>query len=508
MRQQNDDVLRDLAETEESASYHQALKRRHIQMIAVGGAIGTGLFLGAGGRLAAAGPGLLIVYAVCGVFAFFILRALGELVLHRPDSGSFVSYAREFFGEKTAFITGWMYWMYWSMVAIVDVTAIALYLAFFGKYIEAFSAIPQWVFALAALVLVLVLNLLSVSVFGELEFWFSAIKVTALIGFLIVGVCFVVFGTPVDGRTPGFDLISANGGMLPNGLLPLVIVVQGVVFAYGAIELVGTAAGETKDPEKTMPRAINSVILRIAVFYVGSVLLLSLLLPFTAYKEGESPFVTFFASIGVEGADVIMNLVVLTAALSSLNAGLYSTGRIVRSMALRGSAPLFTGRVSRHGVPFGGILLTGAAALLGVGLNLVMPGQAFEIGINLTSIGMLTAWSIIVLCQLRLRGHAAKGLAERPRFRMPGSPYTSYLTLAFLVTVAVLMLFDYPTGTWTFGLTLVIVVPALIIGWFAVRRRVARIAELRDSAVGRARDSAGDSTVDDGGAQDRDRAST
>ena len=331
-------------------------------MIAIGGAIGTGLFMGAGGRLATAGPALVLSYAVCGFFAFMILRALGELVMHRPSSGSFVSYAREFFGEKAAFVTGWLYWLNWAMTAIVDITAVALYMNFFKKYWAPIADVPQWIWALAALILVLGLNLVSVKVFGELEFWFALIKVVALVTFLVVGIYFVIFGTPVAGQEVGFSLIADNGGLFPNGLLPAIVVMQGVVFAYASIELIGTAAGETENPEKIMPKAINTVIIRIAVFYVGSLVLLSLLLPYTSYKAGESPFVTFFGSIGVEGVDAIMNLVVLTAALSSLNAGLYSTGRIMRSMSVTGSAPKFAGRMNKAGVPYGGIALTAAVA--------------------------------------------------------------------------------------------------------------------------------------------------
>ncbi len=305
----------------------------------------------------------------------------------------------------------------------------------------------------------------------------------ALLAFLAIGIAFVVFGTPVGGNTPGFALLADNGGLFPHGLVPLVLVVQGVVFAYGAIELIGTAAGETPDPAKTMPRAVNTIIVRIAVFYVGSVLLLSLLLPFDAYKAGESPFVTFFASIGVEGADAIMNLVVLTAALSSLNAGMYSTGRIARSLAQRGAAPRVALRLNRAGVPYGGILITGAVALIGVGLNLVMPTEAFEIGINLTSIGLLWAWGVIVVCQLRLQRLATAGRIERPSFRMPGAPFTSYLTLGFLALVAVLILIDWPTGTITVGAAIVLIIPLLVGGWFLVRRRVREAAAQEAAAA-------------------------
>ncbi|WP_219729669.1 amino acid permease [Pseudarthrobacter sp. NBSH8] len=467
----------------EDAGYHKGLKPRQVQMIAIGGAIGTGLFMGAGGRLAAAGPALILSYAVCGFFAFLILRALGELVMHRPSSGSFVSYAREFFGEKAAFVTGWLYWLNWAMTAIVDITAVALYMNFFKKYWAPIAEVPQWTWALGALVLVLGLNLVSVKVFGEMEFWFALIKVVALVTFLVVGIYFVIFGTPVDGQEVGFTLIADNGGMFPNGLLPAVVVMQGVVFAYASIELIGTAAGETENPEKIMPKAINTVIVRIAVFYVGSLILLSLLLPFTSYKAGESPFVTFFGSIGVDGVDAIMNLVVLTAALSSLNAGLYSTGRIMRSMSLSGSAPKFAGLMNKAGVPYGGIAMTAAVAVLGVILNALVPAEAFEIVLNIASLGIISSWAMIVLCQMKLAQLAARGELLRPAFRMPGSPVTGWVTLAFLLAVLILMAFDSPVGTWTIA-SLVIVIPALMLGWRLCRERVLEIAAIRDGYTG------------------------
>jgi L-asparagine permease len=468
---------------EEEKGYHKGLKARQVQMIAIGGAIGTGLFLGAGGRLAQAGPALVLIYALCGFFAFLVLRALGELVLHRPSSGSFVSYAREFYGEKAAFAAGWMYWLNWAMTAIVDVTAVALYMKFFGQYSPFIDSVPQWVWALIALAVVLSLNLVSVKVFGEMEFWFALIKVVALVAFLVVGTYFVLFGTPIDGQTVGFSLIGDNGGWLPNGLLPAIVIIQGVVFAYASIELIGTTAGETKNPEKIMPKAINTVIIRIGIFYVGSVLLLVLLLPYTAYQAGVSPFVTFFDSIGVEGVGAIMNLVVLTAALSSLNAGLYSTGRILHSMAMNGSAPKYAGRMNKAGVPYGGIAITAAMTLLGVGLNAIVPEEAFEIVLNVASLGIIAAWATIVLCQIRLKQWADRGLLKRPSFRMIGAPFTSYLTLAFLAGVFVLIGFDYPVGTFTIG-SLVIIVPLLVLGWFLCRGRIAAIAEERAALTG------------------------
>jgi L-asparagine permease len=464
----------------EDQGYHKSLKPRQIQMIAIGGAIGTGLFLGAGGRLNAAGPSLAIAYAVCGFFAFLILRALGELVLHRPSSGSFVSYAREFFGEKAAFVSGWFYWVTWATTTVVDITAIALYMNFFGKYVEWIGAVPQWAWALIALVVVVTLNMVSVKVFGEMEFWFALIKVVALVSFLLVGLYFVVFGTPIPGQQVGFSLITDNGGIFPNGLLPLVLLMAGVLFAYGAIELVGTAAGETENPEKIMPKAINSVVFRIAVFYVGSVILLALLLPYTSYVKGVSPFVTFFGSIGVQGMDVVMNLVVLTAALSSLNAGLYATGRILRSMSVAGSAPKFAQRMNKAGVPYGGILLTAGVSLLGVPLNYLVPADAFEIVLSIAATGTIITWATIVLCQLQLKRWADKGWLNRPSFRMFGAPYTGYLSMLFLAGVLVMVFIDSPLTM----LVTAIACALLVVGWYLSRQRIHEIAAARDGFTG------------------------
>jgi L-asparagine permease len=451
----------------EQAGYHKSLTNRQIQMIGLGGAIGTGLFLGAGGRLASAGPGLFIVYGVCGVFVFLILRALGELVLHRPSSGSFVSYAREFFGEKVAFVAGWMYCINWAMTGIVDTTAIAVYFHYWG----AFRSIPQWTLALIALVVVLATNLISVKLFGELEFWASLLKVAALVVFLVVGTVFLVGPFTIDGHDTGISLWASHGGLLPAGLLPLVLVTSGVVFAYAAVELVGIAAGETENPEKIMPRVINSVVFRIAVFYIGSSVLLGLLLPHTAYRNHVSPFVTFFSKVGFGGAGSLMNVVVLTAALSSLNAGLYSTGRILRSMAMNGSGPKFTGVISRNGVPYGGILLTSSIGLLGIVLNAVKPSQAFEIVLHIAAVGVVVAWGTIVAAQLRFYRLTRAGVLQRPSFRMPLAPYSGYLTLVFLVSVVVVMLFDPVQGPWLMG-AIVFAVVALTAGWFLVRNRV------------------------------------
>ncbi|MEV4916928.1 amino acid permease [Streptomyces tirandamycinicus] len=453
------------------AGYRKDLKSRHINMIAIGGAIGTGLFLGAGGRMASAGPSLFIAYALCGVFAFLVVRALGELVLYRPSSGAFVSYAREFMGEKGAFTAGWLYFLNWSTTAIADITAAAV----FAHYWAAFSDVPQWVLALIALAVVLTANLISVKYFGEMEFWFAIVKVGALVLFMLIGIFLVVTQHEVGGHTPGLSTIADNGGVFPGGVMPMLLLIQGVVFAYASVELCGVAAGETENPEKIMPKAINSIMWRVGIFYVGSVVLLSLLLPYTAYTGDQSPFVTVFNKLGIPGAASIMNLVVLTAALSSLNSGLYSTGRILRSMSLSGSAPKFTGVMNRGGVPYGGILLTAGFGVVGVFLNYVMPGDAFELVLNFASIGIIGTWGMIMVCSLLFVNRSKAGLVGRPSYRLPWAPWTQLVTLAFLASVLVLMWMDGGISRTTVN-CLPLIALALVAGWYVVRNRVRRIA--------------------------------
>jgi L-asparagine permease len=462
----------------EDVGYQQSLSNRQIQMIAMGGAIGTGLFLGAGSRLHSAGPSLAIVYAISGVFAFFVVRAMGELVMHRPSTGSFVSYSREFLGEKAAFFSGWMYFMNWAMSGIGDVTAAAIYVKFFAPHV------PQWIPALIALVVVLSINLVSVALFGEMEFWFAAVKIVALVLFMVIGIVVLVARHQVAGHTTGPQLIFANGGFFPHGWTAALLILQGVVFAYAGIEMVGVTAGEAAEPRKVIPKAVNAVGWRIAIFYVGSVLLLVMLLPWTSYSGGESPFVTFLSRLGVPGAGGIMDLVVLTAALSSVNSGLYSTGRILRSLSANGSAPKFTGVIGRNGVPYGGVLLTASVYVVGVILNLFLPDQAFEIAVNFSALGIMCMWIMIMVCNLALQRAASRGQVRRPAYRLPLSPYTNYVTIAFLVIVFGLSWFDVPAGRiMIYGSPGVAAL--LVIGWFVVRRRVRELAASHPSAGGR-----------------------
>lgn len=419
----------------EQVGYKKSLGRRHVQMIAIGGAIGTGLFLGSASRLESTGPALVLSYALVGLIAYFLMRALGELVLHRPSSGAFVSYMREFFGEKWAFFTGWIYWINWALTGIADLSAVGLYMQFW------FPRLDTWITVLVGLVVVLIVNLMSAKAFGEFEFWAAILKVGAIVVFIVVGLVVVLGQFDIGGHQAGFHNLWSNpGGFWPteapyNWYGPL-LVMSGVVFAYAAIEMVGVAAGEMKNPAREVPKAVNAVILRIAVFYVGSLLLLVSMLPTSEYKAGISPFVTVFEKLGIEWMAAAIQAVLIIAAMSSLNAGMYSTGRVLRSLGMSKQAPEFTLKMSKSGVPWAGIVMTGAVMALGAVLNAFVP-NAFELAIEATAIMIVFTWATIFACQLRLRYLINRGVIPPTPFPAPGYPWTSIIGLGFLVFVLV-----------------------------------------------------------------------
>jgi APC family amino acid-polyamine-organocation transporter len=466
---------------DEDQGLSKGMGQRQLQMIAIGSAIGTGLLLGTGGRLEQAGPFLAVLYLVCGFFGYIILRGLGELIVYRPSSGSFVSYAREFYGEKAAFITGWLYWGNWAMTIIADSTAVALYILWFDRYTSVLDSIPQWLLALGVVVFILGFNMLSVKIFGELEYWFSLIKIVGLLVFMALGIWVVLTGHP-QGYDTGFQLISEGGGWLPNGLLPAIVVIQGVVFAYAGIELVGTTSGETKNVEKIIPKAVNAVLFRIIFFYFGSVMLLTMVLPHTEYIAGVSPFVTFFDSFGIGVAAPIFQLVLITAALSSLNAGLYSTGRVMYNMSISGSGPKFGKALSKDGVPYGGILLAGAIAFAGVFLNFVVPEMAFEIVLNLAALGTMASWAAISMAHWKFVKLSKTGEYERSSYRSPFNAWGDIAVVIFIGVVIILMAFDWPVGTYTLAASLLLI-PMFWLGWRACKPQVMAQLEARQARM-------------------------
>ncbi|MET9447247.1 amino acid permease [Streptomyces cinerochromogenes] len=423
------------AEGSEGEGYQRGLGARQIQMIAIGGAIGTGLFLGAGKGISKAGPSLILAYAIAGLVIFFIMRALGELLMYRPVSGSFSEYAREFIGPFAGFVTGWTYWLFWVVTGITEVTAAAAYMTYWWD-------IPQWVSALVFTVILYGANLISVKLFGELEFWFSMVKVTAIIGMILICAGILTIGFSDAGDTASVSHLWSDGGFFPHGVGNTLMTLQMVMFAFLAVELVGVTAGESKDPKTVLPKAINTVPWRIAVFYVGALIMILSVVPWTNFHPGVSPFVAAFQKMGLAAGAGIVNFVVLTAALSSCNSGMYSTGRMLRDLALNSQGPKFFTKLTRSGTPLVGTSFSAALMLVGVWINYQWPGKAFDYVVSFATISGMWAWIVILLCQLRYRAKADRGELPRSEFRAPGAPFTSWFALAFIGMVIVMMGID------------------------------------------------------------------
>lgn len=412
------------------------LKNRHIQLIAIGGTIGVGLFLGSAKAIHNAGPGLLLAYAAGGVAIFFIMRALGELLTYRPVAGSFATYADEFCGPFAGFVTGWSYWFMWILTAMAELTAIGIYVRYW------LPEMPQWVPALVALVVLYGTNLLAVRVFGELEFWFALIKVVTIVALIAVGLFVIVFHTGELGATASFSNLWSHGGFLPFGIVGVLLTLQIVMFAYSGVELIGVTAGEAENPAVVLPRATNGITARILIFYLGALIVIMALVPWPQLSPTVSPFVFVFGKLGVPGAAAIINLVVITAATSSCNSGLFSTGRMLWSLARRGQAPRAFARLNRQQVPAAGIHLSAAALLLVVLLNYLVPEKAFIWVTSIALIGTLWTWGIIMVAHARYRSAVAAGRAAPAPFRMPGAPYANWAVVAFLVGVSAMLWLD------------------------------------------------------------------
>ncbi|NEB74337.1 amino acid permease [Streptomyces sp. SID14478] len=422
---------------EDSEGYKRGLGARQIQMIAIGGAIGTGLFLGAGKGIAKAGPSLILAYAIAGVVIFFIMRALGELLMYRPVSGSFSEYAREFIGPFAGFVTGWTYWLFWVITGMTEVTAAATYMTYWWD-------IPQWVSALVFTLILYGVNLISVKLFGELEFWFSMVKVTAIVGMILICAGILTMGFSDAGDTASVTHLWDLGGFFAgdNGIGSTLMTLQMVMFAFLAVELVGVTAGEAKDAKTVLPKAINTVPWRIAVFYVGALIMILSVVPWTSFQEGVSPFVKAFQVMGLQAGAGIVNFVVLTAALSSCNSGMYSTGRMLRDLALNKQGPGFFTKLTKNGLPLIGTSFSAAMMLVGVWINYQWPGEAFNYVVSFATISGMWAWIIILICQIRYRLKSDRGELPKSTFRAPGGIWASIFSLAFIFMVIVLMGID------------------------------------------------------------------
>jgi len=424
--------------TEDTSQYtlKRHLKARHIRLMALGSTIGVGLFLGAGTAISQAGPAIIFAYLLAGIVAFVVLRALGEMAVHQPVAGSFAQYANDYVSPFMGYMVGWSYWFYWMIVGVAEVTAVGIYMGvWFPEY-------PQWIWAISALLMMGLLNFIAVRLFGEIEFWFALIKVVAIIVMISIGFSVIFLGFTNGWEPIGFDNLWKHGGFFPTGIEGFLISIQMAMFAYIGIEMIGLSAGETEAPEKTIPIAINSLMIRIVIFYVGALLVILAIYPWNEISnQGGSPFVAMFEKLGLREAAGVVNFVVITAALSSCNAGIFSAGRLLLSLSSNGYAPKFLQKISSSGVPKGAIFMTVLLSGAGTLLNYFVPEKAFlYLTSALTLIG-LCVWIAILYTQICFRRKVVVNDIEKLSFKCIFWPTSSYLAALLIIGVIGLISF-------------------------------------------------------------------
>lgn len=415
-----------------STTLERGLKNRHIQLIALGGAVGTGLFLGIGPAIQLAGPAVLLGYALGGVIAFFIMRQLGEMVVQEPVAGSFAHFAHCYWGPFAGFVSGWNYWVMFVLVGMAELTAAGIYMQYW------WPEVPTWIWATLFFVLINALNMVNVRLYGETEFWFALIKVAAILGMIAFGSWLLLSGEA--GPQAGLDNLWRHGGFLAHGWGGLVMALAVIMFSFGGLELVGITAAEADDPQRSIPKATNQVIYRILIFYIGSLAILLSLYPWGKVVEGGSPFVMIFHALDSNLVATILNIVVLTAALSVYNSCVYCNSRMLFGLAQQGNGPKALLKVDARGVPVVAIGLSAAATLLCVLINYLMPGKAFELLMALVVSALVINWAMISVAHLRFRAQKDReGVVTR--FRAFWYPAGNYLCLIFMAAILVIMFF-------------------------------------------------------------------
>ncbi|TXC99203.1 amino acid permease [Streptomyces sp. ISID311] len=440
------------------------LKQRHLTMLGLGGVIGAGLFVGSGAGIAVAGPGIVLSYLIAGALAMLVMRMLGEMSAAMPASGAFSVHAERALGRWAGFSVGWLYWFLLVVVLAVEATGAA---QIANGWVP---AVPQWAWVLLFMTVFTAANLSAVKNFGEFEFWFAALKVTAIVLFLALSLL-AVFGVLPDAEPVGLRNLTGHGGLLPHGWGGVVSGVLAVVFAFGGLEVVTIAAAESDDPARAVGRAVRSAVWRILFFYVGSMVVIVTLLPWSSMQPGKSPYVAVLDSIGVPGAGQIMNIVVFVALLSALNANLYGSSRMVFSLAERGEAPRALLTVSGGGVPRRAVLASVAFGFISVLLNLEWPDSVFLYMLNAVGAVLLFVWGLIAVSQLRLRGRLEREAPGKLALRMWAFPYLTWAALVAMGAVLVLMLTDdaaRPQLLWSAGATGAVL---LVAGLRALRER-------------------------------------
>ncbi|MBE9400026.1 amino acid permease [Acinetobacter albensis] len=417
----------------ESSTLQRGLKNRHIQLIAMGGAIGTGLFLGSAQVIQSAGPSIILGYAIGGLIAFLIMRQLGEMIVHEPVAGSFSHFAFKYWGKFPGFLAGWNYWILYILVAMTELTAVAKYINYWWPHI------PAWASVFFFFVVITLVNLGNVKFYGESEFWLSIIKVTAIVSMIVFGLYLLL--TADANSTSSFSNLWAHGGFFPNGFEGLFYMLAFLMFAFGGIELIGMAAAEAKDPEKTIPKAINQVVFRILLFYIGSLTILLALVPWNQLDLGgldKSPFVMIFSQLGIGWAAHLLNFIILTAALSVYNSGMYANSRMLFGLAQQGNAPKVFTQVNKQGVPIPAVLFSALLIFGCVLLNYFVPEDALSHLMYVVVGALVLNWAMITLTHLRFR-QAIKQATIQTKFPALWAPISNYVVLIFIATVLYIM---------------------------------------------------------------------
>lgn len=412
----------------------RGLSMRHIQFIALGSAIGTGLFYGSAAAIQKAGPSVILAYLIAGAAVYMVMRALGEMAVRHPIPGSFGQYAARYLGPFAGFVTGWTFVFEMIVVAIADVTAFGVYMGFW------FPDTPRWIWVTAVILFIAAINTRNVKIFGELEFWLTIIKVGAIIAMIAGGLALIFLGVSFEpGSATGPHNLVDHGGFLPNGVAGLLAALAVVVFAFGGIETIGITAGEADDPKRAIPRAVNSVPARILLFYVGTMVVIMSLVPWNQITGEASPFVQIFSALGVPAAPAILNAVVITAAISAINADTFGAGRMLFGLAKQGQAPKVFTKVSRNGVPWMTVIVMCAALAVGAVMNALIPEDVFLIIASIATFATVWVWLMILLSHIAMRREIA--LKDRPEseFKVPLWPVASWLAVGFILLVIVLL---------------------------------------------------------------------
>ncbi|UNO41999.1 amino acid permease [Streptomyces sp. MST-110588] len=441
----------------------KGLKNRHLSMIAIGGVIGAGLFVGSGAGISAAGPGILISYALTGLLVVLVMRMLGEMAAASPASGSFSTYADRALGRWAGFTIGWLYWFFWSVVLAVEATAAA------GILTNWVPAVPQWAWALIVMIVLTGTNLISVGSFGEFEFWFAGIKVVAIVVFIAVG-ALAIFGLPPGDQAVGLSNLTGKGGFLPNGPGAILSGMLLVVFSFMGSEIVTLAASESPNPVMAVRKAVNSVIWRIAIFYIGSISVIVTLLPWNDPEVRKSPYVAVLKSLDIPYAGTVMDVVVLTAVLSCLNSGLYTASRMAFSLGERGDAPKSFTRVNKGGVPAVAIWASVAFGFVATIFSYTSKDTVFQFLLNSSGAVALFVWLVICFSQLRMRRVIQRDTPERLTVRMWLYPYATYATIVLILFVVGYMFYN-PDGREQMIMSVVVGVLVLVVGLVLERRR-------------------------------------